>query len=244
VSATAGNLPRFIGVVAAILCSFTYVVSQIYGVGIITSRLTGVAFELGVFLGLGGILVCSFLGGMRAVTWTQVAQYIILIIAYMIPVIWLGVKQSNAPVRQATYGYKLESITSREAALIKDPKELEVVKVYQDRSASLTEKLKNPAAALTADRAAAEKKVADLKANNAMASQLNVAEKELAAIPKDEAAAKAAWTKAKAAADARAKPLGGMPRHAQQFSGDPNGDAAARTPSTLRGETSSPWFSA
>ena len=87
-----GNLPRFLGIFAAILCSFTYVVAQIYGVGIITARLTGVAFELGVFLGLGGILVCSFLGGMRAVTWTQVAQYIILIIAYMIPVVWLSVK--------------------------------------------------------------------------------------------------------------------------------------------------------
>jgi len=58
-----GNLPRFIGIFAAILCSFTYVVAQIYGVGLITSRLTGVAFELGIFLGLGGILVCSFLGG-------------------------------------------------------------------------------------------------------------------------------------------------------------------------------------
>lgn len=57
-----GNLPRFIGVVAAILCSFTYVVAQIYGVGLITARLTGVAFELGIFLGLGGILMCSFLG--------------------------------------------------------------------------------------------------------------------------------------------------------------------------------------
>ena len=85
-----GNLPRFIGIVAAILCSFTYVVAQIYGVGLITSRLSGLAFEIGIFVGLGGILVCSFLGGMRAVTWTQVAQYIILIIAYLVPVVWLS----------------------------------------------------------------------------------------------------------------------------------------------------------
>jgi cation/acetate symporter len=99
-----GNLPRFMGIVAAILCSFTYVVAQIYGVGLITSRLTGVQFELGIFLGLGGILVCSFLGGMRAVTWTQVAQYIILIVAYMIPVVWLSVKQTSVPVPQAIYG--------------------------------------------------------------------------------------------------------------------------------------------
>ena len=223
-----GNLPRFIGIVAAILCSFTYVVAQIYGVGIITTRLTGVAFEIGIFLGLGGILVCSFLGGMRAVTWTQVAQYIILIIAYMIPVIWLGMKQSNVPVPQVVYGYKLEQVTAREAVLMKDPKELEVIKVYSDRAAALGEKLKDPKTALAADRAAAEKKVADLKANNALASQLTAAEKELAAVPKDEAAARKTWTAAKTAAENRAKPLGGMPRHAQQFAGDPNGDPKAK----------------
>ena len=80
-----GNLCRFLGIIAAILCSFTYVVAQIYGVGLITTRLAGVPFELGIFLGLGGILVCSFLGGMRAVTWTQVAQYIILIIIHLAP---------------------------------------------------------------------------------------------------------------------------------------------------------------
>src|ERR671912_2741432 len=87
-----GNIVRSIGIIAAIICSFVYVVAQIYGVGLITSRFTGLAFEIGVFVGLGGILVCSMLGGMRAVTWTQVAQYIILIIAYLTPVVWLGMK--------------------------------------------------------------------------------------------------------------------------------------------------------
>eukprot|EP01136_Pigoraptor_vietnamica_P030246 Opistho-1_new@89255 len=106
-----GNLARFIGIFAAILCSFTYVVAQIYGVGLITARLSGLAFEIGVFVGLGGILVCSFLGGMRAVTWTQVAQYIILIIAYLIPVVWLSVKQTSVPVPQVIYGAQLQKIT-------------------------------------------------------------------------------------------------------------------------------------
>jgi cation/acetate symporter len=73
-----GNLARGIGIMAAIICSFVYVVAQIYGVGLITTRFTSVDFGYGVFLGLAGILVCSFLGGMRAVTWTQVAQCIIL----------------------------------------------------------------------------------------------------------------------------------------------------------------------
>ncbi|WP_341916285.1 sodium:solute symporter family protein [Polaromonas sp. YR568] len=223
-----GNLPRFLGIVAAILCSFTYVVAQIYGVGIITARLTGVAFELGIFLGLGGILVCSFLGGMRAVTWTQVAQYIILIVAYMIPVVWLSVKQTSVPIPQAIYGFQLQKVTAKEKELTTNAKEIEVREIYKQRSAALDAKLKNPAAALAADKAAAEKAVADLKAANGALSEISAAEKALAAVPKDEAAAKRAWTAAKAGADAKAKPLNGMPPHAQQFAGDPNGDAAAQ----------------
>ncbi|MEY4119638.1 MAG: hypothetical protein RLZZ472_28, partial [Pseudomonadota bacterium] len=224
-----GNLPRFLGVVAAILCSFVYVVAQIYGVGLITTRLTGVSFEMGIFLGLGGILVCSFLGGMKAVTWTQVAQYIILIIAYLIPVVWLSVKQTGFPIPQIVYGYQLEKVTAREAELIKDPKELEVIAIFKERADALGEKLKDIPTALAADKAAAEKKVADLKAANAPAAELAAAEKALAAVPKDAAAAKDAWTKGKAANEARAKPLAGMPRHAAQYSGDPNGDEKAKT---------------
>ena len=223
-----GNLPRFIGIVAAILCSFTYVVAQIYGVGLITARLTGVQFELGIFLGLGGILVCSFLGGMRAVTWTQVAQYIILIVAYLIPVVWLSVKQTSVPVPQAIYGFQLEKVTALEKKLTDDPKEVEVREIYKQRSAALAEKLKDPAAALAADKAAAEKKVADLKAANGAQNEIGVAEKALAALPKDAAAAKTAYTAAKTGADNKAKPLNGMPPHATQYAGNPDGDAAAQ----------------
>ena len=223
-----GNLPRFIGIMAAILCSFTYVVAQIYGVGLITTRLTGVAFELGIFLGLGGILVCSFLGGMRAVTWTQVAQYIILILAYLIPVIWLSVKQTSIPVPQAIYGYQLEKVTAKEKELIDDPKEKEVIAAFKAKADEFGDKLKDVKAALEADKATAAKKVEDLKASNAPAADVTAAEKALASLPKDEAAAKDAWTKAKAANEARAKPLGGMPRHATQFAGDPNGDEKAQ----------------
>ena len=93
-----GNIVRTIGIIAAIIASFVYVVAQIYGVGLITSRFTGLEFGIGVFVGLAGILVCSMLGGMKAVTWTQVAQYIILIIAYLTPVVWLGVKHTGIPI--------------------------------------------------------------------------------------------------------------------------------------------------
>jgi len=224
-----GNLPRMIGIVAAILCSFTYVVAQIVGVGLITSRLSGLAFEIGVFVGLGGILVCSFLGGMRAVTWTQVAQYIILIIAYMIPLVWLSVKQTGIPVPQAIYGYQLQKVTEREKQLMADPKEKEVIAAFKARADDFGAKLKDVPAALAADRAAAEKKVADLKATNAPAAELQAAEKALAGVPKNEAEAKAAWTKSKATAEGRAKPLAGMPPHAQLYPGDPNGDEKAKT---------------
>jgi cation/acetate symporter len=223
-----GNAARLVGIFAAILCSFTYVVAQIYGVGLITTRLSGLAFEIGIFVGLGGILVCSFLGGMRAVTWTQVAQYIILIIAYMIPVVWLSVKQTGNPVAQVVYGYQLQKVTELEQKLIDDPKEKEVIAIFKQRSDDLAAKLKDVPAALAADKAAAEAKLAELKAANAPVADIQAAEKALAGLPANEAAAKADWTKAKAGADASARPLGGMPRHAAQFAGNPAGDEKAQ----------------
>ncbi|MDR6858032.1 sodium:solute symporter family protein [Variovorax guangxiensis] len=223
-----GNLPRFIGIVAAILCSFTYVVAQIYGVGLITTRLSGLAFEIGIFVGLGGILVCSFLGGMRAVTWTQVAQYIILIIAYLVPVIWLSVKQTGVPVPQAVYGYQLEKVSKRGDELRADPKELEVAAIFKARAAEFDAKVKGLPGSLATERSATAKKVTDLQAANAPSTEITAAEKAMAAVPKDEASARKAWTAAKAANEAQARPLAGMPNHAQIYAGDPNGDAAAR----------------
>ncbi len=218
-----GHLPRLLGVGAALICSFTYVVAQIYGVGLITSRLTGVAFELGIFLGLGGILVCSFLGGMRAVTWTQVAQYIILIVAYLIPVVWLSVKQTGVPVPQAIYGYQLEKVSSKERELIDDPLEKQVRALFAAQAADYGRKLEDPEAALRADKVAAEARISWLQANGADLPAIARAEQELAALPRDVDSAREKWQKALAAAKIKAEPLNGMPPHAQQFEGDPKG---------------------
>ena len=223
-----GNAARFVGILIAILVSFVYVVAQIYGVGLITARLSGLAFEVGIFVGLAGILVCSFMGGMRAVTWTQVAQYIILIVAYMIPVVWLSVKQTGVPIPQAVYGMQLAKVTEREAQLIADPKEKEVIAIFKAQSDALAAKLKDVPAALVADTAAAQAKVAELKAANGAPDAIAAAEKALAAVPKDADAAKKAWTAAKTAADGRAKDLAGMPRHAQAYAGNPDGDEKAQ----------------
>ncbi|WP_047194756.1 sodium:solute symporter family protein [Caldimonas brevitalea] len=223
-----GNLARFIGIFAAILCSFTYVVAQIYGVGLITSRLSGLAFEIGIFVGLGGILVCSFLGGMRAVTWTQVAQYIILIIAYMVPVVWLSVKQTDVPIPQLVYGAQMEKVSAREKELQQDPKELEVIEIFKQRAAAADAKLKDVPAAMASDQAAAQLAVARLRTENAPLHEIQAAEKAVASLPPNEADAKELYTKEKAAAEARAKPLGGMPAHGQIYAGDPRGDAKAQ----------------
>ena len=123
--------------------------------GLITTRLTGVDFTIGVFLGLAGILVCSFLGGMKAVTWTQVAQYIILIIAYLIPVVWLSVKITGVPLPQIVYGKVLEKVGQREDQLLKDPKEIQVRDIFKERAASASANLKDIDKAYSAGKAAA-----------------------------------------------------------------------------------------
>jgi cation/acetate symporter len=112
-----GNTARICGVIVLFSASFTYIVAQTFGIGIITSRFLGIPFEVAIFVGLLGILVCSMLGGMRAVTWTQVAQYIILIIAYLVPVVWLSTKLYGLPIPELTYGQALTDIAELEKKL-------------------------------------------------------------------------------------------------------------------------------
>ena len=219
-----GHLPRMIGVLAAILCSFTYVVAQIYGVGIITSRFTGLEFGVGVFVGLAGILVCSFLGGMKAVTWTQVAQYIILIVAYMIPVVWLSVQQTGNPVPQVAYGYQLQKVPEREKVFNDKTSELgakeeSVRAIFRERAAAADANLKGMAAGgeafLAAERAKLAAKVDELKANpGADAKSIATAEKAFKDYPADVEGARKTWTAAKASNSSRAAPV---KAHAEPF---------------------------
>lgn len=115
-----GNAARLCGVLVLMACSFTYVVAQIFGTGLIAQRFLGMNFELACFVGLAGILVCSMLGGMKAVTWTQVAQYIVLIVAYLIPVVWMSADRFGLPIPQLTYGHALEQIAALEQSFIKN----------------------------------------------------------------------------------------------------------------------------
>ncbi|KAA3626364.1 MAG: cation acetate symporter [Proteobacteria bacterium] len=112
-----GNTARLLAVVVLVIASFTYVTAQINATGTIASRALGVPFEVGVWFGLVGILICSMLGGMRAVTWTQVAQYIVLIIAYLVPVIWMSNKQGFGVIPQFVYGDAVARIQELEPML-------------------------------------------------------------------------------------------------------------------------------
>lgn len=138
-----GNVARTVGVFAAILASFTYVVAQIYGVGLISSRFLGIDFTTGIFVGVAGILVCSILGGMKAITWTQVAQYVILIIAYLVPVVMLSQRITDVPVPQLMSGQVLQKVTEREKVIFSDPKQLEARALYQKKADDLEARLKD-----------------------------------------------------------------------------------------------------
>lgn len=223
-----GAWPRRIAALAAVLCSFTYVVAQIYGVGLITSRLTGVHFEIGIMLGLGGVLVCSFLGGMRAVTWTQVTQYVVLILAFLIPVSWLAYKQLGNPLAPLVYQQQLEKISAMEQELIDSPAEQEVIQEYLRRAQEYERKLRNVDAALQADRALLKEQLQLLIDSRADHDSITAVRRELALLPKDAQVARDVWTRAMQDNLGRAKPLAGMPPHARPFAGDPEGTAQER----------------
>jgi cation/acetate symporter len=223
-----GRWPRMIAALAAVLCSFTYVVAQIYGVGLITSRLTGVHFEIGILLGLGGVLVCSFLGGMRAVTWTQVTQYVVIILAFLIPVSWLAYKQIGNPLAPLVYGQQLEKIATMERKLVDSPAEQEVIAEYARRAEAYAQKLEDVEKSLYNERQALRDQLRALAEARIDDGRVTILRRELAALPKDANTAREVWSKARADNLERAWPLGGMPPHVTPFAGDPAGTAEER----------------
>ena len=201
-----GGPVRAMAVGATILVSFTYVVAQIYAVGLIASRFTGVDFSVGIFLGLASILVCSFLGGMRGITWTQVAQYIILLVAFLIPTIWLSAKHADNPVPQVAYGSLLPKLAAREAQLAQDPREEQVRAEFRRRAAEYAERIAALPASWEAGKLDAQRALAEVRARNASLSEVRQAERDLNTYPGTEDEARALWTERRDANLARARP--------------------------------------
>lgn len=188
-----GNLPRLVAVICTLACSFSYLVAQIYGVGLITTRLTGLSFELGIFIALGSMLVCSFLGGMRAVTWTQVGQYIILVIAYLLPVIWLSVSQTGRPVPQLAAGEVLEQISERESAIAGDSAEAAVRAYWKSQSQLKQMQIDALPLSWQTEKEALRNRLLRARANDASMLDVRRLERELATYPASEEQAREQW---------------------------------------------------
>lgn len=94
------NVARLVAIICAIFVSFTYVVGQMKGVGIAFSRFLEVSFEAGVFIGIGIVFFYAVLGGMKGITYTQVAQYCVLMFAYLVPAIFISIQITGNPIPQ------------------------------------------------------------------------------------------------------------------------------------------------
>ena len=96
---------RLIAAIATIIISLTYVAGQMRGVGIVFSRFVGLPIEWGVVLGMMIVAFFALLGGMKGITWTQVAQYVVLIVAYLIPAIAIGMLLTGNPIPQLSFTF-------------------------------------------------------------------------------------------------------------------------------------------
>jgi cation/acetate symporter len=95
---------RVVAVVCAIFVSFTYVAGQMRGVGVVFSRFLGLEVEMGVIVGMVIVLFYAVLGGMKGITYTQVAQYCVLIFAFMVPAVFLSIMMAGNPIPQLGFG--------------------------------------------------------------------------------------------------------------------------------------------
>ena len=103
------KLARFVAVLCLIFVSFTYIAGQMRGVGIVFSRFLEVDINTGVIIGMAIVFIYAVLGGMKGITYTQVAQYCVLIFAYMVPAIFISILITGNPIPQLGFGSKIVS---------------------------------------------------------------------------------------------------------------------------------------
>jgi cation/acetate symporter len=162
-----------------------------------------------VFVGLAGILVCSFLGGMRAVTWTQVAQYFILIVAYIAPVAILSFKVTGVPIPQIVYGEVLQKVSVLETKIFSTPAELEVRRLYRERADAYYEKILQLPASLTEEKQRLSIQINKLKGSDAQMREVAALERQRRDLPQTPEQAKDRWDSAMRVAAQR----GTVPTH-------------------------------
>ncbi|MCS6766709.1 MAG: VC_2705 family sodium/solute symporter [Candidatus Protistobacter heckmanni] len=198
---------RMVAVFVTIGCSFVYLVAQIHGVGLVVTRFIGVEFAVGVFFELAGILVCSFLGGMRAVTWTQVAQCIILLLAFLIPVSVMGWVKHGKPFPQFTYGSILAQVEAKEKELVADDREQQVRTHFLQEARRYQSQIDRLPASFAEERGKLERIREAAQEGRASLREIKAAEKNLAAFPATPDAARSQWSKQRDTALQRADNL-------------------------------------
>lgn len=158
---------RWLAAWGAILCSSIYLVAQIYGIGLVASMLSGLTFELGVFLALGGVLLCSFLGGMRAVTWTQGVQCVVIVVSMVVLGMAVSLKTQGHPFVTVAAVQSLPEIQARAKQIETDPAELATRDAISQRMSNLDVKIAEPVYAREIERQTIARQVARAKAENA-----------------------------------------------------------------------------
>ncbi|MEY4121559.1 MAG: sodium:solute symporter [Pseudomonadota bacterium] len=158
---------RWLAAWGAILCSSIYLVAQIYGIGLIASMLSGLTFELGVFLALGGVLLCSFLGGMRAVTWTQGVQAVVIVVSMVVLSMAVSFKMQGHPFVNIAAAQSLPQIQARAKQIEMDPAEQSTREVIGLRMSQLDAKIADPVHAREIDRQTVLRQINRAKAENA-----------------------------------------------------------------------------
>ena len=166
-------LIRWLAAWGAVLCSSVYLVAQIYGVGLVASMLSGLTFELGVFLALGGILLCSFLGGMRAVTWTQVVQCVVIVVSMLALAVAVSWKTQGHPVIAIAASQSLHNMQSRVEVIEADPAERATREAIALRIRDLEAKIADPLHARQIERASIGRQIERAKLDNAPISEIH-----------------------------------------------------------------------
>jgi cation/acetate symporter len=208
---------RGIAALATIACAFAYVVAQIAGVGVVTAYLTGLDYTFGTYLGLGGVLLCSFLGGMRGITRTQLAQYVVLLLALLMPAAWLAEKQVGSFTALWSYGEVLEQVTLAEQRLLQDEAELLSRQLYGERAQALEASVQRLPQSLYEQRQALEANLVAARAQAQALDAISKAEAALEQLPTTPELAREVWTQQAKEARLRAAPLAGLAPHAQPF---------------------------
>jgi cation/acetate symporter len=151
----------------AITCSAIYLVAQIYGIGLVTSMLSGLTFELGVFMALGGILLCSFLGGMHAVTWTQLVQCVVLVVTMLAIAVAVAWKTHGQPIVPVAAALAMQQVNERARQIEADPQEQATREMMRIRLDDLSRKIADPISARQLERELVLRQISLLKSENA-----------------------------------------------------------------------------